>query len=131
MNNLQQPLTPPEIAPPFGNYAHGMLVKTPADWLFTSGQLGISKDGAIPPDAAAQAKLCFTAIAAILRSGGMGVNEVVQLRGYVTDRAHFAAYMQARDEFLRGRTIASTLMIVSGFTRAEFLVEVEAVACRN
>ncbi len=128
---MQQILVPADLAAPFGNYAHGIVVTTPARWLFTSGQLGISKDGAIPPDAAAQAQLCFAAIAAILRDGGMTADDVVQLRGFVTDRSHFAAYMQARDAFLGGRAIASTLVIVGGFTRAEFMVEVEAVACRR
>lgn len=131
MQKLQQALIPTDIAAPFGNYAHGMLVSAPASWLFTSGQLGVSKDGAIPPDVLTQARLCFAAISSILASGGMEVADVVQLRAYVTERSHFAAYMQARDEFLHGRCIASTLMIVSGFTRAEFLVEVEAVACRS
>ena len=41
-----------------------------------------------------------------------------------------AGYMQARDEWLAdvARLPASTLVIVSGFTRPEFLVEVEVTA---
>ena len=48
----------------------------------------------------------------------------------MTDRAHMAGYMAARDRFLADLAVkpASTLMIVSGFTRPEFLVEVEALA---
>jgi enamine deaminase RidA (YjgF/YER057c/UK114 family) len=40
------------------------------------------------------------------------------------------AYMAARDRWLAGvtRLPASTLVIVSGFTRPEFKVEVEVVA---
>lgn len=128
---MHKSLFPAELAAPFGNYAHGMLVAAPGRMLFTSGQLGISKDGAIPDDAGEQAKLCFAAIDRILASGGMTSAHVVQLRAFVTDRAYFAAYMQARDAFLGGRCVASTLVVAGGFTREEFKVEVEAVACRS
>jgi enamine deaminase RidA (YjgF/YER057c/UK114 family) len=38
--------------------------------------------------------------------------------------------MKARDEFIGNPPPASTLMVVQGFARPEFLVEVEAVAAR-
>ena len=37
-------------------------------------------------------------------------------------------YMEVRDRFVADPPPASTLMIVSGFTRPEFLVEVEGAA---
>ena len=44
----------------------------------------------------------------------------------------FEDYMAARDRFIEGleRPPASTLMVVAGFARPEFLVEVEAIAAR-
>ena len=70
------------------------------------------------------------AVAAILAEAGAGPADVVRINAFVTDRAHMADYMAARDRWLAGvtRLPASTLMIVSGFTRPEFLVEVEAGA---
>jgi len=55
---------------------------------------------------------------------------VIRLNAYVTDRAFFGDYMAVRDRWLAQISVkpASTLMIVSGFTRPEFLVEVEATA---
>ena len=52
------------------------------------------------------------------------------LNAFVTDRKHMPAYMKARDEALADCPIkpASTLVIVSGFSRPEFVVEVEATA---
>ena len=38
--------------------------------------------------------------------------------------------MQARDQFVSNPPPASTLMIVSGFARPEFKVEIEAIAAR-
>lgn len=96
----------------------------------TSGQLGIRMDGTIPEDAYEQAKVCFENIQDILKEAGMNTGDVAHISAYVTDRAHMADYMRARDEFVGSteRLPSSTLIIVSGFTREEFKVEVEVLA---
>jgi len=121
---------PAAIRRPFARYSHAVEVPAGARLLLTSGQLGISADDAVPDSAEAQAELCFKAIAACLAEAGMGVDDIVRLNAYVTDRAHMAGYMAARDRFVTGAPPASTLMIVSGFTRPEFKVEVEALAAK-
>jgi len=123
-------LLPAAIRRPFARYSHAVEVPAGARLLLTSGQLGISADDAVPDSAEAQAELCFKAIAACLAEAGMGVDDIVRLNAYVTDRAHMAGYMAARDRFVTGAPPASTLMIVSGFTRPEFKVEVEALAAK-
>lgn len=124
------PISPSDIAEPFGNYSHGCLAPAGCRLLVTSGQLGMAADGAIPGEPGAQADICFGNIAAILKEAGGGPEHVLRLNAFVTDRAHFPAYMAARDRWLQGQDArpASTLVIVSGFTRPEFLVEVEATA---
>lgn len=126
---MKQPLTPASLAPPFGQYSHGMKADAQGV-LLTSGQLGINSDGSVPEDAGAQARICFESIAAILREGGLSMANIVRLNAFVTDRKHMPAYMKARDEALADFPVkpASTLVIVSGFSRPEFLVEVEATA---
>lgn len=123
-------LTPATIAPPFARYAHG--VEVPGGWrlVATSGQLGLAADGAIPEGAEAQAHICFANCAAILAEAGMGAADALRISAYVTDRAHMAGYMAARDAWLRDvtRLPASTLVIVTGFTCPEFVVEVEVLA---
>ena len=95
-----------------------------------SGQLGIRLDGTIPEDAYDQAVICFQNIEKILGSAGMSASDVAHVSAFVTDRSHMADYMRARDEFLAStsRLPSSTLLIVSGFTRPEFKVEVEVLA---
>ena len=123
-------LKPTTIAPPFAAYAHGVEVPEGARLVFTSGQLAVDADGATPEGGEAQADLCFANVAAILAEAGAGPANVVRINAFVTDRAHMAGYMAARDRWLAGvtRLPASTLVIVSGFTRPEFLVEVEVTA---
>lgn len=122
-------IEPGGIAPPFGAYAHGIAGEF-ARLVVTSGQLGVRADGSVPQGAQAQAEQCLANIGAILKAAGLGPEHVLRLNAYVTDRAHFAPYMAARDAWLApsGHRPASTLVIVSGFTRPEFLVEVEAIA---
>src|SRR6056300_806843 len=104
-------LTPKSLNPPLARYAHG--VEIPASWRIvqTSGQLGIRLDGTIPADAYEQAKICFENIREILKEAGMCAGDVSHISAYVTDRLP-----------------SSTLLIVSGFTREEFKVEVEVLA---
>lgn len=130
MSGGRQALMPGGIHPPFSAYSHGVAV--PAGWrvVACSGQLGIAADGAVPEGAEAQAALALAALEAILAEAGMGRGDMVRLNAYVTDRAHLAGYMAARNAFLAGvaPAPASTLMIVSGFARPEFVVEVECIA---
>lgn len=124
-------LVPDDLPPPFGRYVHGVLIPPNARLVLTSGQLGMAA-GEVPAEAEAQARLCLEHIRTILAEADMTPRDIVKLGAFVTDRKHMAAYMRARDAFLADvdPPPASTLVIVSGFTRAEFLVEVEAVAAR-
>ena len=123
-------LNPTGIAPPVAAYAHGVEVPEGVRLVVTSGQLGLAADGTVPDGAEAQAEICFANLAAILAEGGAGRQHVIRINAFVTDRAHMAGYMAVRDRWLEGlETLpASTLVIVSGFTRPEFVVEVEVTA---
>ena len=125
---MHTPLTPTDIHPPFAPYSHGVEIPAGQRLVFCSGQLGIAKDGSIPADCGGQAKLCFDNIAAILREAGMGLEHIIRINAYVSGREHLAAYMAVRNSLFSAPLPASTLMIVSGFARPEFVVEIEAIA---
>jgi 2-iminobutanoate/2-iminopropanoate deaminase len=125
---MAEPLNPAGIRAPFGRYSHGIAIARPERMVFCSGQLGVGSDEHVPDTVAEQAEVCFRNIAAILAEAGLGLADVVRLDAFVTRREHMADYMAARDRFIGDPPPASTLVIVSGFTRPEFLVEVEATA---
>ena len=128
---VRKQLVPSGIAPPFGRYVHGVSVDlTDRVLVVTSGQLGMAADGTIPADVAGQAEICFANVTAILAEAGGTPKDVVRINAFVTDRADFPIYMAARDRWLADveDVPASTLVIVSGFTRPEFKVEVEVTA---
>ncbi len=127
---MKKALKPGAIRPPFAHYSHGVLVPPGAALLVTSGQLGVAANDTVPEDIEAQCVLCFENIGAILSEGGMTFADVVRFSAFVTDRAYFPIYGAVRGRYVAGDAFASTLLVVSGFTRPEFKVEVEATAAR-
>jgi 2-iminobutanoate/2-iminopropanoate deaminase len=123
-------VTPQDIAPPFARYSHAVEIPPGARTLVCSGQLGISPELNVPEGAEAQTALCFENIGAILREAGMDYADIVRINAFVTGREHLPGYMAARDRFTATPPPASTLMIVSGFARPEFIVEIEVIAAR-
>jgi 2-iminobutanoate/2-iminopropanoate deaminase len=128
---MKRPINPAGVRPPFGRYSHGVALPAGARLVFCSGQLGIATDGSVPDTVAGQAEICFENIKAILAEAGFAMANIVRINAYVTDRAHMAEYMTVRDRYVSEPLPASTLMVVAGFTRPEFLVEVEVVAAKS
>ncbi len=129
MSKLQV-ISPVGIRAPLATYSHGILLPPGAQLLLASGQLGVGLDGQVPDDVESQCVLCFENIKAILAESGMGFEHVVRFNGFVTDRASFPIYGAVRGRYVAGHGFASTLVIVSGFSRPEFKVEVEITAAR-
>jgi 2-iminobutanoate/2-iminopropanoate deaminase len=120
-------VNPTTISQPLARYSHGVAF---GDWLVSSGQLGAELDGTIPDDVEAQCVLCFENLKAILAAAQMTFDDVLRFNAFVTDREYFPVYGKVRDRYVAGSDFASTLVIVSGFTRPEFKVEVEITAFR-
>lgn len=121
-------LAPKTIRPPFAKYSHAVEVPAGMRLVLCSGQLGIGPEEIVPEDAGAQAELCFANIAAILAEAGLGLGDIVRINAYVTGRENLKPYMEVRDRLFSDPAPASTLMIVSGFARPEFKVEIEVTA---
>jgi enamine deaminase RidA (YjgF/YER057c/UK114 family) len=126
--HMPRPLTPQSIRPPFARYSHGMEVPPGHRLVFCSGQLGVAPDESVPEEAAEQAELCFRNIEAVLKEAGLTLNDIIRINAFVSDREHLRPYMAVRDKVVGIPPPASTLMIVSGFARPEFKVEVEVIA---
>ena len=128
---MHRKVSPSSIRAPFARYSHGVLVAPGARILFASGQLGVAPDDTVPEDIEAQAVLCFENIGAILAEAGMSFADVVRFNAFVTDRAYFPVYGAVRSRYVAGDAFASTLVVVSGFTRPEFKIEVEVTAAQE
>lgn len=121
-------ITPKSIRPPFARYSYGVEIPPGYRILVCSGQLGIGADERVPATVEEQTDLCFRNIEAVLAEAGASLADIVRINAYVTGREHLKGYMTARDRYIADPPPASTLMIVTGFSRPEFLVEVEIIA---
>ncbi len=125
-------INPNSIINPFADYSHGLWISGSTAQLLVSGQLGITKDGVIPKSIEGQTEYCFANIEAILSDGGMKKSDVVKITAYVSKRKFLQPYMKIRDRWIRNLKAppTSTLLIVSGFSKPEFKVEIEVLAVK-
>ena len=121
-------ITPKGIRPPFARYSYGVEIPPGHRILVCSGQLGVTPEDQVPATIEEQTHLCFRNIGAVLEDAGFTFADVVRINSFVVSREHLKGYMSVRDRYIVDPAPASTLMIVAGFSRPEFLVEVEVIA---
>jgi 2-iminobutanoate/2-iminopropanoate deaminase len=124
-------ISPDGIAPPAARYAHAVLVENASRWLHTAGVVPVALDGSVPDGVPAQASQVWRNIGAILAEAGMTGENVVSVTTYLVATAMtpgLAQAMAARDEFLGGRLVASTLVTVPALAQPSWLLEIAVVA---
>ena len=124
-----QAIDAPDGPTPEGGYAQAMAVAGAGRMLFVSGQIPVARDGTTPADFLAQARLAWANLAAQLAAGGMGLDDLVKVTIFLSDRRYADDNRRAREEALGGRRIALTIIIAGIFDPA-WLLEIEAVAAR-
>ncbi len=122
---------PDDIAAPQAAYSHGASVPEGTELLFIAGQIGVMPDGSVADGIAAQAECAFKNLAAILTGGGMGPENLVRVKYFLTEQSHREAVMIARQKILGDAKPVSTLLVVKALARPEFLFEVEGVAAKS
>lgn len=100
------------------------------DRIIVSGTGPIAEDGssAAIGDAYGQAKRCLEIIQRAIEEAGGSLADIVRTRQYVTDRAVWKEVGRAHGEFFGQIRPASTMVVVAGLVREEWLVEIEAEA---
>jgi 2-iminobutanoate/2-iminopropanoate deaminase len=98
--------------------------------IFVSGQVSVSDDGQLAHegDFAAQTRLVFENLRAVLNQAGATLEHVVKLGVFLTDMARLPQYGAIKAEFFKGPQPASTAVGVTALARPELLIEVEATA---
>ena len=96
--------------------------------VYVAGTAPIPQDGSPPPDDAfEQARLCLRIIGSALENAGVGFEQVVRTRVYVTDPAHADAVGRAHGEVFSEIRPAST-MVVTRLLDPAWKVEIDADA---
>ena len=119
---------PPELFPPYANYAHAVEVAAGSRLLFISGLNGYEGDGTMMPEGfEAQAELIWTHLEHVLASAGMAIPDLVSLRFYLAEPALDPANVAILKRRL-GTHHAARTVVCAGLLEAGWLVEVEAIA---
>ena len=129
---MKRVIQPEKLSKPRGDYSHGISV-TPREILFIAGQTAVDSKGNVVGigDAGAQAKQIYENIEAVLAAAGMAFSNVVKLTTYVTDVSFRESVNEVRKRHLGKELPASTLVVVKGLARSEYLLEIEAIAVRE
>ena len=99
-------------------------------WINIAGQTSTAPDGTIVGvgDPAAQVEQVFKNLEAALTSVGGTLADVVKTVVYVVGYEHMDAIRAARAGRFGDKPPTSTLVVISGLARPEFMLEIEAVA---
>ncbi|MGE0722916.1 MAG: RidA family protein [Alphaproteobacteria bacterium] len=112
---------------PEGGYAQAVLTEGAQRILHVSGQIPVDRDGSVPVAFGDQCRLAWRNLAAQLRAAGMGLDDLVKVTTFLSDRAHAAENGAIRREVLGAHRPALTVLVAGIFDPA-WQVEIEAVA---
>lgn len=110
-----------------GNYTHGTLVTGAQRIVFVSGQVPWDRHGELPKDFAAQCRLTWRNVLAVLDEAGMGITSLAKVTIYLSDRQYRAENGRIREEILGDHTPALTIIITDIYSE-DWLLEIEAIA---
>ncbi len=116
---------------PLGLYSHTVSVPEGTELLFISGQLGVRPDETTPSTIAEQADQVFSNIVALLRSHGLGPDDIIKLTTFMVAGQDGDAVRAARLKHLGSHRPASTAVFVSALVDPAWFVEVEAIAAKR
>jgi enamine deaminase RidA (YjgF/YER057c/UK114 family) len=95
--------------------------------IMVAGTAAIEPDGSSTPgDVAAQMERCCAIVAQAITELGGDIADTVRTCIYLTDRADFEAVAAVHGRWFGSARPATTTVIVSGFIRPEWRVEIEA-----
>ena len=123
------PLTlvnPTDAATPGGHYSHAVVAQ---GMVFVSGQLPIAPDGRKLSNApfAEQAEQTLRNVEAALRAAGSGKGSLVQVRVYLSDIGHWAAFNELYARWIGNHRPARAVVPVPAL-HFGLLIEIEATA---
>lgn len=115
--------TAPGTPPPAGPYTPAVRI---GSVVAGSGQVGITADGTVLDGVGAQTHQAFTNLLAHLASAGASADDVISVRVFLTDVAHFDAMNDVYREFFTDPYPARSTIYVG--LPPGLLVEIDAMA---
>jgi 2-iminobutanoate/2-iminopropanoate deaminase len=118
---------PAAIHAPSSGYSMGLEIGQHRRLLFISGQVPEKSDGNVPEGFEAQCEQAWRNIIEVLNSAGLGVEYLVKINTFLTDKSQVIPNRAIRRRMLQGNEPASTVMIAETVD-GKWLLEIEAMA---
>ena len=118
---------PASVHAPSSGYSMGLELGQHRRLLFISGQVPENSDGNVPEGFEAQCEQAWRNIIAVLTAAGLGVEHLVKITTFLTDRNQVVANRAIRRKMLAEHEPASTVMIAQTVD-GKWLLEIEAIA---
>jgi 2-iminobutanoate/2-iminopropanoate deaminase len=118
---------PAAVHAPSAGYSMGLELAQHRRLLFISGQVPERPDGSVPEGFQAQCEQAWRNVIEVLTSAGLGVEHLVKINTFLTDRNQIAANRAIRRKMLQEHEPASTVMIAATVD-GKWLLEIEAIA---
>ena len=118
---------PAAVHAPSSGYSMGLEFSQHRRLLFISGQVPEKPDGSVPEGFEAQCEQAWRSIIEVLAAAGLGVEHLVKITTFLTDRSQVATNRTIRRQMLAGHEPASTVMIAETVD-GKWLLEIEAIA---
>ena len=121
---------PEGVFPPYRSYSHAVEVKGDSSLLIISGLNGYMADGQTMPDSfEEQSDIIWQHIGTILKSAGMGYENIISIRTYLADPSYDEANVQLRMKYMGDNKPASTVVCCQ-LLEPKWKLEVEAMAAK-
>ncbi len=126
---MKKIIQPKNLQDPRPRYSQAIMTEG-GRLLFIAGQTASDKDGNVVGlgDIGAQAKQVFEKIKIIVEEAGGTLDDIVKTTVYITDAKYREGQRKVRSQYMIKDPPTSTLIIVKGLARDEFLIEIEAIA---
>ncbi|MCK1365720.1 RidA family protein [Bradyrhizobium sp. 62] len=118
---------PATVHAPAGSYCMGLEVTQHRRLLFISGQVPQRSDGTVPDGFEAQCEQAWRNVKEVLAAAGLGVEHLVKVKTFLTDRDQLVANRSIRRAMLGEHQPALTVVIVETVD-SKWLLEIEAIA---
>lgn len=118
---------PATVHAPAGGYSLGVELTQHRRLLFISGQVPERTDGTVPDGFEAQCEQAWRNVMEVLAAAGLGVEHLVKLTTFLTDRNQVVTNRTIRRAMLGNHRPALTVVIVDTVD-SKWLLEIEAIA---
>ena len=118
---------PAGVHAPSSGYSMGLELGQHRRLLFISGQVPERSDGSVPEGFEAQCEQAWRNVIEVLTTAGLGVEHLVKINTFLTDRDQVVTNRAVRRKMLGGHEPASSVMIAVTVD-GKWLLEIEAIA---